>query len=267
MEVRTTYVLNHDDERLPLDLLRQGMNLLLGFTNEDEDWAFYLSHKPNRERRSDHQVPFILVETIAAGGFQISDIELLQSYADLLLNRVRDRVSDPSLPDGFVDGITTNARLACKNIQDFIDAFHEARQLNQQHDLDLRTSAPLVMIGRVLEAHDNRFWARKQLKKEADELGISERDLRAFGMYEDCGPSYESMAEESRGSFQRALKSKVQSEKRFKKLKATFVETYPHLSGYLEDMLSEQIAHHAEVSQQEVLVREKAQSARKGWGR
>lgn len=95
----------------------------------------------------------------------------------------------------------------------------------------------LIDIGKVLEARSSKLFLAKKYKenyKNAEEnFKSAERNVAIFGMYEDCGSSYEMSYENARGSLEasRASLSLVISfEKHFKKLKHEFIEKHP---GYV----------------------------------
>lgn len=84
-----------------------------------------------------------------------------------------------------------------------------------------------IDLGGVLEAHKNRAYRREQAKKSRDEAQQAKKQASRWGMFEDCGDSYQSASDEAEGCHQATWNAKVDAEKNFKKLKLTFLETYP----------------------------------------
>lgn len=84
-----------------------------------------------------------------------------------------------------------------------------------------------IDLGGVLEAHRHRAFLREKAKKSSDRVEGSRNDLSRWGMFEDCGDSYQSAHDEANGYHNAVVNLKVSAEKNFKKAKLTFLETYP----------------------------------------
>ena len=91
-----------------------------------------------------------------------------------------------------------------------------------------------VEIGRILMAHqsvmDLRFHLKGYLRESGHDLEAARRDVREYGMYGDCGPSYEDDYAEAKG-IEKGLKvarNQVdRKEKYVKLLKHEFKAKYP----------------------------------------
>lgn len=92
-----------------------------------------------------------------------------------------------------------------------------------------------IDLGAILEAHRNRAFLRERAKKTKEDRNTASADLARWGIFEDCGSSYESTKAKADGSHNAVVDLKVGFEKNFKKLKLTFLETYP---GRAEIILS-----------------------------
>ncbi len=78
------------------------------------------------------------------------------------------------------------------------------------------------------------------LKGEYEE---AKKDLNRFGMFEDCGPSYEASYETARGKLDASrsnLSLLISFEKHYKKLKHEFSEKHPEYLDVLNKCLEEQ---------------------------
>jgi len=58
-----------------------------------------------------------------------------------------------------------------------------------------------------------RNWARLQAKSAKKLLEQATKDFNDFGMYDDCGPSYESEYQHAKGALAQAVRLKIQMEK------------------------------------------------------
>lgn len=83
-----------------------------------------------------------------------------------------------------------------------------------------------IDFGRIVEAYHVRKKMRENVKSYKESLERERKDLRTFGMYEDCGDSYQSSFDQAQGEFSASKAYKINAEKRFKFLKLTFLETY-----------------------------------------
>jgi hypothetical protein len=101
-----------------------------------------------------------------------------------------------------------------------------------------------IEMGRVLEAHNNRFYLREKNRKQAPKVASAQREYHAMGMFEDCGSFYETCYTEAKAEASAALEAKIKGEKHFKKLKLTFAETYPGFVAELEKRLEDQAKKH-----------------------
>lgn len=114
----------------------------------------------------------------------------------------------------------------------------------------LETIAPLpaeiaFWLGRIYTAHDHRAHYRAKAKKLTAELKSAKRDLNTFGMYDDCGPSYEASYSEAKGAHSSALALKISSERYYKKLKHEFLEAHPEHCATLEALFPGSTPHSA----------------------
>ncbi len=105
----------------------------------------------------------------------------------------------------------------------------------------------LIDIGKVLEARSSKLFMSKKYKenyKNAEqELAGAKKDLSIFGMYEDCGPSYEAAYEEAKGRMDASrtnLALMISFEKHYKKLKHEFNEKHPEYVELLNLHLDKQ---------------------------
>lgn len=102
-----------------------------------------------------------------------------------------------------------------------------------------------VDLGEVLCAKrmflHNRAKVREQIKSSLSSLDQAKKSYSMFGMYDDCGPSYESDLIEARAQYNNAMCNRetfvVSSEKFFKKLKHQFLEKYPTFDWMLNEKL------------------------------
>lgn len=101
-------------------------------------------------------------------------------------------------------------------------------------------------MGRVLDAHNQRHWMRGKLRAVAPNVERARKELNDFGMYADCGTFYTGEYESAKAVAQEYLSLKISIEKYFKKLKLTFMETYPDLSAELEKRIAAQAKKHTE---------------------
>lgn len=105
----------------------------------------------------------------------------------------------------------------------------------------------MIDIGRVLEARNSKLFVSKKFKetfKNAEaEYEEAKKDLNRFGMFEDCGPSYEASYEAARGKLDASrsnLSLLISFEKHYKKLKHEFSEKHPEYLDVLNNCLEEQ---------------------------
>jgi hypothetical protein len=97
-----------------------------------------------------------------------------------------------------------------------------------------------------MTAHDNRTHYRRQFKAAHGLLEVAKRDHQAFGMYEDCGDSYQSRLDEATGSREAHDALRVSTEKFYKKLKAEFIEAFPECREALEALIPGALANVAD---------------------
>ncbi len=104
-----------------------------------------------------------------------------------------------------------------------------------------------IDIGKVLEARSSKLFVSKKFKetfKNAEaEYEEAKKDLSRFGMFEDCGPSYEARYEEARGRLDATMSSRsllISFEKYYKKLNHEFAEKHPEYLDVLNKCLEEQ---------------------------
>lgn len=105
----------------------------------------------------------------------------------------------------------------------------------------------LIAIGKILEARETKFYISKKHKtsfKNAEaRLASAKKDLSTFGMFEDCGTSYEAAYVEAVGFADGANASVnlvVSFEKHYKKLKHEFSEKFPEYLELLNSFLEKQ---------------------------
>ncbi len=103
-----------------------------------------------------------------------------------------------------------------------------------------------IAMGEVLCAfRTHRHLRRKfrgRIKKSRQDLAQAEHDLNSFGMFEDCGPSYEYACARAQGELwatAEQLAMVVSTEKYFRKLRHAFREKYPEHMPLLEARLRE----------------------------
>ena len=93
------------------------------------------------------------------------------------------------------------------------------------------------LLGRVVTAHDNRRHYREKAKLAQGEFEGAKRDLNAYGMFDDCGPSYEASYSEAKGNLSAARQHKISVERYYKKLKHEFLEAFPEHATALESLI------------------------------
>jgi len=62
-------------------------------------------------------------------------------------------------------------------------------------------------------------WLRKEIRKAKKELESAKKDRAEFGMYEDCGDSYEGNVIEAQSALDTLIRIKIKTERYAKKLK------------------------------------------------
>mgnify|MGYP007127345302 CR=1 FL=1 len=122
----------------------------------------------------------------------------------------------------FVAGVTGNTKEKNMEIPSFI-----------------KSLAPEVAfaLGSLQVAHENRAHYRERAKSATAELEAAKRDFNAFGMFDDCGPSYEASYSQAKGSYEMAVALKISSEKHYKKLKHEFLDAFPKAKDSLEALI------------------------------
>lgn len=92
----------------------------------------------------------------------------------------------------------------------------------------------LIDIGKILEARNNKLFVSKKYKENFRDVEknfeSAKKDLSIFGMYEDCGSSYEMSYENAKGALEASktnLSLIISFEKHFKKLRHEFNEKHP----------------------------------------
>jgi len=110
----------------------------------------------------------------------------------------------------------------------------------------------MIALGRVLEAHANRHWARGRIAPAEAEKAVAEKEERSMGRYEDCGDFYREQTAKAVTVISERETAKRQAEKHFKALREGFRETYPQLAGFMEERLQLQSEQHAEQHRQAV---------------
>jgi len=118
-------------------------------------------------------------------------------------------------------------------------------------ETEKKRQAAYIMIGRVLETHDTRHFFRKEILEYERRKESAAEDLRAFGMYDDCGESYREAGAAADAALRDSIDRKVRAEKHFRSRRLDFVERYPELAATLDAMLLEQSQRHASESQAE----------------
>lgn len=104
-------------------------------------------------------------------------------------------------------------------------------------------------IGRIFGVYEMMKYLRRKHKdrfKEAKlQLMRARADLDSFGMYDDCGPSYEAAYARAQGEYletEEQLRLYISTQKYFRKLKHLFREQHPEyvpvLEAYLESQAS-----------------------------
>ena len=101
-----------------------------------------------------------------------------------------------------------------------------------------------IGMGRVLEAHDERQRARKSAIDSASSQQGAESLCSLFGMYDDCGPSYEADLEAARGIHTKALQEVIAAESRFKAMRQGFSKAYPSMIEEINSRLAAQAVRH-----------------------
>ena len=62
-------------------------------------------------------------------------------------------------------------------------------------------------------------WLEQRCKELKAEVEAAEKNVRAFGMYEDCGPGYYEQLAEAKAELRQAVSIKISTEKYMKKLR------------------------------------------------
>lgn len=91
-----------------------------------------------------------------------------------------------------------------------------------------------IDIGKILAAREAVLYIKKKYKENyagADsQLQQARNDLNHFGLYDDCGPSYEADYDKAKkhvAESEKMLPIVISFEKHYKKLKHEFNENYP----------------------------------------
>lgn len=105
----------------------------------------------------------------------------------------------------------------------------------------------LIDIGKILEARSSKLFLSKKYKELykniQNEVESAKKDLSIFGMYEDCGSSYEAWYENAKGKMEASRESLsllISFEKHLKKLKHEFKEKHPEYIDLLNLHLDKQ---------------------------
>ena len=105
----------------------------------------------------------------------------------------------------------------------------------------------MIEIGKVLQARESKLFMSKKYKENfanaEQKLAYAKKNLSIFGMYDDCGSSYEGDYEIAQGESNAAkqnLSLLISFEKNYKKLKHEFNESYPEYLDLLENHLEKQ---------------------------
>lgn len=104
-----------------------------------------------------------------------------------------------------------------------------------------------IEIGKILAARSAVLHIKKKFKESyagaGTELKQAKDDLNMFGLYDDCGPSYEhdyDKAKQKVAESEKMLPIVISFEKYYKKLKHEFAEHYPEHQQLLHDHLAMQ---------------------------
>lgn len=105
----------------------------------------------------------------------------------------------------------------------------------------------MIAIGNILMAFevfkDLQFQYDKESAYHKKRVEEANRDYRSFGMFEDCGDSYEASkyaAEQTQATMTSYLHAQVaRKEKYFKKLKFDFLENFPEKELLLTSLIEE----------------------------
>lgn len=104
-----------------------------------------------------------------------------------------------------------------------------------------------IAIGKILEARASKLYVRRKHVESfagaEQELASAKSSYNSFGMYDDCGPSYEADLEQATAKFAMARSSVsllISFEKHLKRLKHEFNEQYPEYLPILEAELNAQ---------------------------
>nr|WP_250808465.1 hypothetical protein [Neorhizobium tomejilense] len=92
----------------------------------------------------------------------------------------------------------------------------------------------LCALVSVAKAHGTRAVARNAAVTAKAEVEEAANDLRRFGMFSDCGPSYESAKDAADGVLRHAVSKKIRAERAYKKVRLTAIETYPGIEALIE---------------------------------
>lgn len=106
------------------------------------------------------------------------------------------------------------------------------------------TPRQVYFLGRLEVAHSNRAFMRKRAKATSTSLLAAKKNVSTFGMFEDCGPSYEADYAQAQGEHQQATANEIACEKFYKKCKHELLEAgapQDIVEGFVQ-MLSEQAA-------------------------
>jgi hypothetical protein len=106
-----------------------------------------------------------------------------------------------------------------------------------------------VDIGKILAAREAVLYIKKKYKENyagaEGQLQQARNDLNHFGLYDDCGPSYEADYDKAKkhvAESEKMLPVVISFEKHYKKLKHEFKEKYPapEQQQLLHDYLTQQ---------------------------
>lgn len=114
----------------------------------------------------------------------------------------------------------------------------------------MNTQIPLevgIAIGRILSTRESKLYIRAKninlVRSAESRLAQAKSSYSAFGMYDDCGPSYEADLIEAKENVRNAQSARaliISFEKHLKKQRCEFKEKYPEWVPLLEQELNRQ---------------------------
>ena len=92
-------------------------------------------------------------------------------------------------------------------------------------------------IGKIVAIYQQRAKVRSDTKRMGAFVREAEKNVRMFGIYDDCGPDYIQEYDNIRYTFDEMIKQKISMDKYCKKLRSEFIDKYPEYETELMDII------------------------------